>query len=68
MVMKIQRFYYPPVSSNMAGKWTIEIGDFPMKTSIHRGFSIAMFAYQRVVVSTEVAIVGGCERHLQGMK
>ena len=32
----------------LAGKWTIEIGDFPIRTSIHRGFSIAMFDYQRV--------------------
>ena len=41
-----------PVSSNVAGKWTIDISEFPTKTSIHiihRGFSIAMFDYQRVV-------------------
>ena len=31
-----------------AGKRTIEISDFLIKTSIHRGFSIAMFDYQRV--------------------
>ena len=32
--------------------WAMEnvpfIGDFPMKTSIYRGFPIAMFDYQRV--------------------
>ena len=30
------------------GEWTIEISDFPFKTSIDSGFSIAMFHYQRV--------------------
>ena len=34
--------------SSMAchGKWTIEIGDFPVKTSMYMGFSIAMFDYR----------------------
>ena len=36
-----EAIYHPPVSS-MAGKWTIEIGDFANKTSIHRDFP-AMF-------------------------
>ena len=30
-------------------KRTIEIGDIPIETSIHRGFSIAMFDYQMVI-------------------
>ena len=34
--------------SNMAMENILFIGDFPYKTSIHRGFSIAMFDYQRV--------------------
>ena len=29
-------------------KWTIEIGHFPMKISVHKGSFIAMFHYQRV--------------------
>ena len=33
-----------------AGKWTVEIRDFPIKTSIDSGFSIAMFNDQRVNV------------------
>ena len=40
-----------PGSGNQAwlnGKCTIEIGDFPIKTSIHRGVSSAMFDCQRV--------------------
>ena len=41
---------HPPVIKHGNGKWTIEIGDFRIKTktSIYRGFSIAMFDYQRV--------------------
>ena len=43
--------WYPPRSSNMANrKWTIEVSDFPMNSSIHSGFSIAMFDFQRVEV------------------
>ena len=47
---------YPPVSSNMAC-WKMDeyepfISDFPNKTSIHRGFSIAMFDYQEVLGSS----------------
>ena len=38
---------YPQVSSNMAGKWTIETDSCPIKTSIHGEFSIAMFDCQR---------------------
>ena len=35
---------YPPVIKHGNGQWTIySIGDFPIKTSIPRGFSIAMF-------------------------
>ena len=39
--LELQELKYPPVSSNMAGwkPWTIEISDFPMNTSIPRGFS-----------------------------
>ena len=32
-----------------AGKWTIEISDFPIKASIYSGFYVAMFDYQRVL-------------------
>ena len=39
---------YPPVSSNMAMENGPLKGDCPIKTSIHRGFSIAMFNYRRV--------------------
>ena len=42
---------YPPVSSNMAMENGPFIGDFHMITSIDRGFSIAMFDYQRVIQS-----------------
>ena len=38
---------YPPVSSNMAMENGPSIHDFPVKISIHRGFSIAMFDYQQ---------------------
>ena len=41
--------------AGLAGKWTIEIGDFPMKTPIDKGFSIAMFDYQRV----HIHVIGG---------
>ena len=41
---------YPLVIKHVAGKWTVEIGDFPMKISIHSGFSIVKFAYQRVSI------------------
>ena len=33
------------------GTWTIEIGGFPIRTSIYRGFSIAMFDDRRVSCS-----------------
>ena len=33
----------------LAGKWTIEIGDFPMTRPLNMGFSAAMFDYQRVI-------------------
>ena len=38
--------------SNMAMENGPLISDFPMKTSIHRGFSIPMFGYQRVSLNT----------------
>ena len=41
-------FTYPLVIKHGNGKWIIEIGDFPMNTSIHRGVSIAIFGYRRV--------------------
>ena len=33
-----------------AGEWTIEISDFPVKTSIPEGFSITMFDCERVMM------------------
>ena len=41
---------YPPVIKHGNGKWTTEISGFPNnnKTSIQRGFAIAMFDYKRV--------------------
>ena len=44
----LMEFYriYPPVSSNMAENEAF-LGDFQIKTSIHRGLSVAMFDYQR---------------------
>ena len=39
-------------TSNMAMENGPLISDFPMKTSIHRGFSIPMFGYQRVSLNT----------------
>ena len=41
----------------LAGKWTIEIGDFPIETSIPRGFSSAIFDYQRVASNHPIWIV-----------
>ena len=39
---------------------TLFLGDFPIETIIHRGFSIAMFGYQRVPagVSLSTSIAG----------
>ena len=42
---------YPPViKDGNIGKWTMELGDFPIPTNLSsvRGFSVAMFDYQRV--------------------
>ena len=42
---------YPPViKDGNIGKWTIELGDFPIPTNLSsvRGFSVAIFDYQRV--------------------
>ena len=43
-----KRLEYPPVIKHGNGKLIIFFGDFPIETSIHGGFSIAMFDYQRV--------------------
>ena len=38
------------------------IGDFPIRNSIHRGFSIAMFDYQRVLQCQSVRVNSNRER------
>ena len=42
------------------------IGDFPIETSIHRGFSIAMFDYQRVFFFRET--IRKCSRMIVGSR
>jgi hypothetical protein len=40
-------YLYPLVISHSHGKWPIEIDDFPIKTSIYRGISMAMLVITR---------------------
>ena len=40
-----------------AGKWTIEICDYPINTSIDRGLSITMFDFQRVTITLQTPII-----------
>ena len=37
--------------------YSIHIGDFPITTSLHRGFSIAMFDYQRVFLRITLHVI-----------
>ena len=43
-------------SGNMAMKHGPFIDEFPIKTSIQRGFSIAMFDYQRVCLQVQPTV------------
>ena len=44
----LQTKKYLSVIKHGNGKWTIKIGDVPIKTSIYPGFSVAVFDYQMV--------------------
>ena len=48
---RVSAWWYSIPSGNptwLAGKWTIFVGDVPIQTPIHGGFSIAMFDPRRV--------------------
>ena len=51
---------YPLGSSKMARENGPFKGDFPIKTSIYRGFSIAMFDYRRVLDAHPGKFYGNC--------
>ena len=51
--------WYPLVIKHGNGTWTwtIWMNDFPIKTSIYSGISIAMFDYQRVIKQKSVGVL-----------